>query len=378
MLFHSSIRRELTRTFSATLFVLLIIVLTMMLIRTLNFANQGAVNPSEVMLVMGYASLAYFPSILTLSLFISIVYTLSRMYRDSEMDVWFSSGQGLMQFVRPVLTFAAPIIVVIGLLSMVGWPWANAQSEELVKRYQNRGDVERIAPGQFQESADGNRVFYIDDSADRKPGLPGNASRLFIFSRQPSSEVVVSAESGRLTTVGNSRFAVLHNGQATELHNDHALTISQFQEYGVRLGRTPPDLKDINMNDPAALAQLRPRTVPSWQLFGITVNRFQGELGWRLGMALAAINFVLLAVAATRVNPRSGRSGSLIVALVFFAAYFNLLNFGKNWVGSGKVSMPLMLLVLHGGVFAICMLWLWKRHAQWHLANLWKRSRSAA
>ena len=91
MLFDSSIRRELTRTFGATLFVLLIIVLTMMLIRTLNFANKGTVDPSEVSLVLGFTVLAYFPTILTLSLFISIVYTLSRMYRDSEMDVWFSA-----------------------------------------------------------------------------------------------------------------------------------------------------------------------------------------------------------------------------------------------------------------------------------------------
>ena len=58
MLFHSSIRRELARNFGATLVVLATIVMTIMLIRTLGLANRGAVNPSEVMLVMGFTVLA--------------------------------------------------------------------------------------------------------------------------------------------------------------------------------------------------------------------------------------------------------------------------------------------------------------------------------
>ena len=53
MIFHTSIRRELTRSFSASLLVLVIIMITMMLIRTLKLANRGLVNPSEVALVLG-------------------------------------------------------------------------------------------------------------------------------------------------------------------------------------------------------------------------------------------------------------------------------------------------------------------------------------
>ena len=53
MIFHTSIRRELMRSFSAALFVLVGIMVTMMLIRTLGFANRGLVSPSEVSLVLG-------------------------------------------------------------------------------------------------------------------------------------------------------------------------------------------------------------------------------------------------------------------------------------------------------------------------------------
>ncbi|MBC7683556.1 MAG: LptF/LptG family permease, partial [Ferruginibacter sp.] len=96
MLFHSSIRKELARGFGATLVALITIVMTMMLIRTLGQAAKGSVNPSEVMMVLGYTVLGYLPTILTLSLFVAIVSTLSRMYSDSEMVIWFASGQGLV------------------------------------------------------------------------------------------------------------------------------------------------------------------------------------------------------------------------------------------------------------------------------------------
>ncbi|MEY4584531.1 MAG: export transporter permease LptF, partial [Pseudomonadota bacterium] len=45
MLFHSSVRKELSRTFGASLVVLITVVMTMMLIRVLFLANKGRVNP---------------------------------------------------------------------------------------------------------------------------------------------------------------------------------------------------------------------------------------------------------------------------------------------------------------------------------------------
>jgi lipopolysaccharide export system permease protein len=71
------------------------------------------VNPQEVFLVMAYTVLGYMPTILSLSLFIAIVGTLSRMYRDSEMVIWFSSGRGLMDFVKPLFRFAWPVLILI-------------------------------------------------------------------------------------------------------------------------------------------------------------------------------------------------------------------------------------------------------------------------
>ena len=52
-------------------------------------------------MVMGYTVLGYLPHHPdACRLFIAIVGTLSRMYRDSEMVIWFSAGRGLVGLPR--------------------------------------------------------------------------------------------------------------------------------------------------------------------------------------------------------------------------------------------------------------------------------------
>ena len=359
MLFHSSLRKELARSFGATLVVLVTIVMTMTLVRTLSQASRGSVNPQEVLMVMGYAVLGYLPPILTLSLFIAIVGTLSRMYRDSEMVIWFAAGRGLSAFVAPLFRFAWPILLVVATLALVGWPWANQQTQELKNRYGKRGDLERVTPGQFQESASGKRVFFLDkDTPDNKSG-----KNIFISTNEHGKETVTSARSGQIVSVGEQQILLLANGQRLEMTSDGQLKISEFEEYGNLVG----------INELADPDQLPAKARSSFELLMEPTPLHLGELAWRLGLALAAVNFVLIAITVSSVNPRAGRSGNLVFALFAFVLYFNLLNLGQTWVSSGRLSFAGLLLVLHGGVFAAGVLWLAKQHNNWTVRQLLSR-----
>ena len=349
MLFHSSIRKELARSFGATLVVLFTIVLTMLLIRTLGLASQGSVNPQEIMLVLGYTVLGRMPTILTLALFIAIVFTLSRMYRDSEMIIWFASGRSLGGFLGPVLRFAWPIVVVITLMVLLVWPWANSQTDELRSRFERRGDLERITPGQFQESSNGRRVFFIDK--DTTDGTEGR--NIFVSSTEPDGrESIVSARSGRMEWIADQQYLLLSNGQRLESSAEQRLQISEFEEYGTLVGGSTLASGGVD--------RLKARN--TWSLLQSNDPASLGELGWRLGMALTAANFVLIAVATTAGNPRAGRGGNLFFTLFAFVVYYNLLNIGQTWISSGQVGLLSMLLLLHGGVFVLSSLWLLKRH----------------
>jgi lipopolysaccharide export system permease protein len=357
MLFHSSLRKELARSFGASLVVLVTIVMTMTLIRTLSQATRGFVNPQEVMMVMGYTVLGYLPPILTLCLFIAIVGTLSRMYRDSEMVIWFAAGRGLSAFLGPLFRFAWPVLFVVAALALVVWPWSNQQTQELKDRYGKRGDLERVAPGQFQESASGKRVFFLDkDTPDNKSG-----KNIFISTNDGGKETVTSARSGRVEGTGDDQFLVLSNGQRLESSREPSrqaqVKISEFQEMANRIGPNDFTASDIApAKTRSTFALMMEPTLPNL-----------GELAWRLGLALAAVNFVVIAITVSSANPRAGRSGNLVFALFAFVVYYNLLNLGQSWVSGGQVGFFVLLLTLHGTVMLAALLTLAKQHNNWAL-----------
>jgi lipopolysaccharide export system permease protein len=364
MLFHSTLRKELARSFGATLVVLATVVMTMMLIRTLGQASRGAVSPSDVMMVMGYTVLGHLPTILALSLFVSIVGTLSRMYRDSEMVIWFASGRGLASFISPLFRFAWPVLLVIALLALVGWPWSNQQVQDMRDHYEKRGDVERVAPGQFQESANGARVFFVDKQSN--DNTTGN--NVFIAAQEHGKEAVTSARTARIETLQHGRYVMLSQGQRMEqLMSDGSIKVSDFSEYGTLVGSD--NLTGTDDGPTKALSTLRLLREPTPPNLG--------ELTWRLGLALAGLNFVVLALAVSVVNPRAGRAGSLVFALFAFVVYYNFINLGQNWVANGSIRAGQFMLLLHGGAGVVGLALLAKRHYNWSWRHLLLRRLNA-
>ncbi len=348
MLFDSTVRRELARVFGATLVVILTIVLTMFLIRTVGQAASGAVAPQDVVLLLGYVALGHLPTMLALSLFVAVVVTLGRMYRDSEMVIWFASGLGLSRFVRPVLRTSWPVLLVVSLLLLLVWPWGNLSSLELRERYQQRSDLSRVTPGVFQSSSDGRRVFFVErESSD---GV--NARNVFIMMRPDTGESVTSARTGRLEVEGDARFLVLERGQRNDVNlKSGERTLSSFENYRVLASEVA-----------ARSAENRsPRTLRTIDLMRQPTQNNQGELVWRFGLMLAAANLLLLGIGLAATQPRRASNWNLLFALLTFVVYYNLVNLSQSWVAGGRVSMGLALLGLHGSVFALALALLWWR-----------------
>jgi lipopolysaccharide export system permease protein len=348
MLFHSSLRQELMKSFGATLVILVTIVLTMMLIRTLGQASRGNVNPSEVSLVLGYTMLGHLQTILTMSLFISVVSTLMRLYKDSEMVIWLTGGCRLVDFIKPFMSFAWPILLLIFVLAIWVWPWSYQQSQELKDRFEKRGDLERVAPGQFQESANGQRVFFIEKDLDADK----EGKNVFIVTNDRDRQTITSAKTGSIQTLNGQRFLMLSNGQRLEISNtNQTLKLSEFKQYATRI-----DQDAFAKNDPIA------RTTPTWDLITQPTKYHLGELSWRLGMGLAAFNLVLIGLALAQVNSRGAKGRHGLLALFIFIFYENMVNLGQNWVEQGKLGFWSLILGLHVGVFAGAVFVLWTRN----------------
>jgi lipopolysaccharide export system permease protein len=88
------------------------------------------------------------------------------------------------------------------------------------------------------------------------------------------------------------------------------------------------------------------------------------ELGWRIGMAIAALNLTILAIAIPFINPRSGRSGSLIVTIISFFTYYNMVNMSRGWIANEMMSLTQVLITLHLPVLLLALGILYWRQQQ--------------
>jgi lipopolysaccharide export system permease protein len=343
MIFRSALLRELATVAIATFFVLLGIVITMLLVRLLGQAASGAITTTGVAALMGFAILNYLPVLFSLTLFIAVLMTLTRSYRDSEMVVWFSCGLSLTEWVRPVLTFATPVVLIIAALSLALSPWAVTNSEELRRQMDSRDDVSAVSPGVFRESRQAQRVYFVEEIS----GSANLVANVFVSSVQHGKQgVMVAARGFQETAENGDRFLILLNGRRYEGEPGSAdYRIYEFQRYAMRVesidGRAQraPTTKSVS-----TLELLRDPTAPHL-----------AELSWRIGLPASALILTLLAIPLSFVNPRAGRSMNLLLALLIYMAYSNLLSITQAYIAQSRISLVLGLLGVHALMLAILL-----------------------
>lgn len=338
MIFRKALLREFTTAAIGIFLVLLGITLTTQLVRLLGQAASGAITSTGVVALLGLTLVNYLPVLLSLTLFIAVLLTLTRGYRDSEMVVWFSCGVSLVRWVRPVLVFALPLVFTIALLSTLLSPWAVGKSEELRRLMDSRDDVSNVAPGVFRESRQGERVYFVEEVS----GSENLVANVFVSSIQTGKAGVMVARRGFQETAANGdRFLVLLNGRRYEGQPGSAeYKIYEFERYAMRIETAETAVRSPTTKTASTLDLLLTRTPPNL-----------AELSWRVGLPLSALILSLLAIPLSFVNPRAGRSMNLVLALLVFMTYSNLLSIVQAAIAQTRLSFAVGLWVVH-----LCML----------------------
>lgn len=343
MIFNRALLREFAATAAAVFVALFAIVVSTLLVRLLGQAAGGKLASEAVMALMGFGALQYLAVIISLTLFVSVLLSLSRAYRDSEMVVWFSAGLPLTTWLRPVLMFALPMVAVVGALSLFLSPWAQSKSAEFRAQMSNRDDLAQMSPGSFRESSQADRVFFVEQGGDKDERV----KNIFVSTTQHGRLGVVVAGDGYTQTYPNGdRFVVLLNGRRYEGQpGTPEYRVTEFESYAVRI-----EAKE------AQGVEARPRLLPLPELLADPTPANQGELLFRIGLPVAALNLAFLAIPLSFVNPRAGRTNNLIMALLIYLTYSNLLSVSQAWVVQGKVGFGVGVWALHAAMFVLMAL----------------------
>lgn len=348
MIYQRAAIREFTHTAAGVFVALFAILMTTQLIRLLGDAAGGRLASEAVIALLGFRAISYLPVLLSLTLFVAVLMTLSRWYRDSEMVVWLAAGVPLTAWIKPVLKFVGLPVIVIAVLSLLLAPWATQKSEAYRQSMDQRDDVARVSPGAFNESSSADRVFFAESVA----GDDGKVKNVFISSIQQGRLGVMATAQGHTETMPNGdRFLVLDRGRRYEGEaGTTEYRVMEFDRYALRI-----ETKEARGLEDS------PRTKTVLELVRNPKLVNLAELLWRLGLPLAALNLSILAIPLAFVNPRAGRANNLIFALLTYMIYSNLLSVSQAWVAQGKLRFEIGVWAVHVGMFLLLVVLFYRR-----------------
>jgi lipopolysaccharide export system permease protein len=177
---------------------------------------------------------------------------------------------------------------------------------------------------------------------------------VFVASVQDGKLGVVMSDTGYQEIAPNGdRFVVLEQGRRYEVEpGTPEFRVMEFERYKVRVE-----------DGVAKPTDMSPNRLPLTDLILDGSNRAKGELLWRIGQPVSAIILALLAIPLSYVNPRAGRSANMLLAILIYAVYNNLMSVSQAWVAQGKLSFWIGLWAAHAMMLVPLVLLFYRRIA---------------
>lgn len=344
--------RELAGAFGAVTAVLLLVMLGATLTLTLDRVARGVMPAQLLFSQVALRSIDSLPLILPLALFLGILLAYGRLYRDSEMAVIAASGMTERQLLRPVLALAIPLVAMLAVISLWGGPAAMRLSDRMIDAANRSLLVVGMEAGRFVEVPGRDAIVYVGEMSPDGTRF----SRMFVFEEREGRVDITTAAEGALyqDRAGTERFLEMTRGFRVEgTPGEPAWRLMRFARNELRLPNpAEPEGRQVerrrgfvDLLDSDALAD-------------------RAELHWRIGLPISALMLALLAVPLARSPPREPRYGKVLVAIMAYMLYTNLMTIGRGWILDGTLPPALGLWWLHAAALA----------AAWWLAGADRRA----
>ncbi|HEX7381650.1 MAG TPA: LPS export ABC transporter permease LptF [Nevskiaceae bacterium] len=350
--------REVLATWLAITFVLLAILIASRFASALNFAAKGAIPKDLLLSIVGLSSLRYLVILMPVSLLLAILRSLGRMYSENEMAAMAGCGVGPLRIYRPVMLFAVLVAILTAILALQVGPWAGRQADYLLRNSQRLLRSGPFDPGQFKLLPNDRAVFYTSK-------LSADGTQLGdVFAQTEARDGVtdtVVARSGdqHLDAATGVRQITLHDGYRYLGQAGHAgYDVVRFKQLQMRILPSP-------LVSPAVSHQFKTTSA----LLAAHDPVDQAELQARMALPLSVLILALLAIPLSHLRPRQGHYSKIVLGMIIYLLYANLVSVAQKWIGKGELSPDLGLWWIHAivlagalGLIAVRGGWLRRRH----------------
>ncbi|WP_077927769.1 LPS export ABC transporter permease LptF [Wohlfahrtiimonas populi] len=335
------ISREILFTFSATLIVLLAILLVQRLALLLTEVINGGISPNIILSMIGIQILRFVAELVPLSFLLASIAAFGRLYKDSEMTAMFALGMPLSALYRLLFQMAIPFAAILLLLNFFLIPYFSMHFHDVQQQAREEAQLTIIKAGTFKELSRGKNIVYVKEISENQQEIQD----VFIKTLGRDGEYSITlAKSGRQEVAPElgTRFLILKDGNRYTFTNNGSVDVLNYQEIILRLDgsgeQVIPKMAAFSSSDLIERLDL---------IF------FQMEFERRLSSAISLLIIVLMIPALAHSGPRQGRFGNLLAAIFIYVIYFNLLNLAQTWMRKGITPYWLGLWWVHVVMLAI-------------------------
>ena len=338
--------REWFWTFLAVLIVLLIIMIGVTMGELLNDVAGGRLPAGLIGLLLFLRLPEVLSNIVPLAVLVAVTWGLGRLYRDQEMAVMRASGFGWSMLLRPLFNLLLPVSALMLISALFLAPsaaeYAQHRMEQAIKSAAEWG----LQTGQFHVLQNGETILYVESVETDGKSL----NNIFMHRRHAEREQVWIARKGyySLDEDLGERYLTLQDGQIT------AGVPGQLDFGVIRFARN--DLRLPRLDQPTREKRIEAR--PSRELLFADSAEESAEIQFRISPAIAVVILGLLAIPLAHSAPREGRSGRIVLGVLAYAVYANVLYLCRGWVASGALPASLGLWWVHVVIFCVAFFWL--------------------
>jgi lipopolysaccharide export system permease protein len=307
-------------------------------------------NTGEVIRLTLLKALIALEVLLPIALFFGLILGLGTLHNDSEIVAMQASGISESRMIRPVVTLAIPLALVIAVLSIYVRPLAYTQSYQILSIAEASSDIDRIKAGQFyltRKTAESDEAVLSEETAlsggkaprsEQKTRSSGDRERaifvekisvdqaldrIFIRTRIDKELQIVSAQTGNFIERPQSSYHLLELNHARIFKRvdngpDLFARIDHFTMNVTNEQPEPPGYKVKSIATAKLALSRKPKD--------------RAEYQWRISTPITTLLLALLAIPLSRSRPRQGRFARLLFAFVIYAAYYNLMGVSETWV----------------------------------------------
>lgn len=329
----------------AVLTVLLLILVGGVFVKLLSKVADGSIELSFLLPMLLWGAVKTLPLLIVVSVFLGILLTLGRFYKDNEIYAMQASGMSNRQLLTPFIGLS--LFISLFLLASAAWLGPHAEHEVRALRAQagQKIDLGGIAPGQFV-SLPGGRVVFAETLNQESRQL----EKVFLFEETASGVRSISAETARQIESDEfkAKYLELNDGRIFEGGLAGAKVSSGvFAAMGFKL----PEFDVSGVRERVSM-------LPMSALIGSEDPKRLAEFHWRLSHPVSLLVLTLLALPLSKTGPRQGRFANIAIAILLYIFYTNLLGLGKSLLEKSDLPMWAGLWWVHI-LFVVLALVLW-------------------